>query len=240
MNTDTAPATQPARFDAPVLSGADTLRVVARHDATVERRRHDIGFRTGYEEGFARGSADVEAAIADHRRNAERLGSLCTAIEQAVASLRADDAEAIRSIEDAVVEMALGIAESVIGREVADGDVVAATIGRALRLRPPEGTPIVRVAPTDLAVAAEALDAGLIPSTSDVELVGDPTIAPGGCVVETDVSTVDAQVDEALARVREALAGDVMDHVNGDPADDPAGDIDDLLANGTNPTLSGA
>jgi flagellar biosynthesis/type III secretory pathway protein FliH len=40
----------------------------------------------------------------------------------------------------------------------------------------------------------------------DVELLADPSVQRGGCVVEVDECVVDATVDGALSRVREVLA----------------------------------
>lgn len=209
--------TRPARFDAPVLAGNDTLRVIARADANAERRRHDMGYRAGYDDGYARGASDVDAAIADHRRNAERLDSLCGALEQAVNTLRTTDRHDVTEVESAVVELAVGIAESLIGRALADGDVVVESLRRSLALAPPDQAPIVRVHPEDGQVAAEALEAGLITASPDIELVGDPSVGRGGCVVDCGPSHIDGQIGAALDRVKATLGGDLLAH-GGNPA----------------------
>lgn len=203
--TANATTTQPRRFDAPTLSEHDSLRVLARHDATSSRRRHDAGFQQGHAEGYAAGRSDVEAAIADHRRNAERLESLCAALEAAVEERRSADAALLAQIEDAVVATSLRIAEQVLEREVADRDVVVDTIRRSLLLAPGVGPVIIRLHPEDVACAAEALEAGLIKGAGDVEIVPESGVARGGCVVDGDGMRVDSQLDAALARLGDAL-----------------------------------
>ncbi|MEM9041886.1 MAG: FliH/SctL family protein [Actinomycetota bacterium] len=207
----------PARFDAPVLAGGDTLRVIARTDANAERRRHDMGYRAGYDDGYARGAADVDAAIGDHRRNAERLDSLCSALEKAVDALRTNDRENVAEIESAVVELSVEIAEAVIGREIANGDVVIESLRRSLALVPSDQPPVVRVHPDDAGVAAEALEAGLVSASPDIELVGDPSIERGGTVVDCGPAHIDGQIGPALARIRATLGGDLLAH-GGNPA----------------------
>lgn len=197
-------STRPQRFTAPQLSGEDTLRVAARHDATAARRRYDAGFHEGHADGYAQGAADVNAAIADHRRNAERLASLCHAIEVAIAERSALDDGVLAAVEQAVLSMSLEVAEVVIGREVTERDLVVDTIRRCLAFDRPPGGVTVRVHPEDLACAREAVDVGLIDGTG-ADLVGDPTIERGGCIVDAPTVHVDGQLGPALARIRDAL-----------------------------------
>ena len=104
-----------------------------------------------------------------------------------------------------MLEMSLDIAEAIIGREVADRDVVVESIGRCLRFDRPDGDVTLRVHPDDVACAAEAMHAGLIVAP-DVELYPDATVERGGCVVDAGAIRIDGQFGPALARVREALA----------------------------------
>ncbi len=147
----------------------------------------------------------MEAAIDDHRRNAERLASLCQAIERAIAERQAHDEQLLASVEQAVLEMSVDIAEAVIGREVAERDVVVGTIRRCLAFDRPAGDVAVLVHPDDLECAAEAVQVGLIDRTG-VELVADARIERGGCVVDAPAVRIDGQLGPALDRVRQALS----------------------------------
>lgn len=203
MRTESMEAkSAPRPFDAPMLAESNTHRVVARLDATAERRRHDLGFQQGYTEGHSRASAEVANAIADHRRNAERLGTLCNALERATQQTL--DPAANVALEEALVDMAVQIAEVIVHREVTDHGAVVESIRHSLSLRSADSA-VVRLHPDDMACATEARDAQLIGAAKSVELVADPTVGRGGCITETGSSQIDAQVGPALARVRAAL-----------------------------------
>lgn len=195
------------RFDAPALSEDDSVRVLARHDASSARRRHDAGFRQGYEEGASAGSAQVEAAIADHRASAARLSHLCGALEAAIAERRSTDAALLAQVDDAVIATALHIAEAVIGREVTDHGAVVEVIQRALAESSSDldGDVVIHLHPEDVGCAAEAIDAGLIRGLDAVEVVPDPTVDRGGCLVDAGSLHVDARLGATLDRVRAAL-----------------------------------
>jgi len=194
----------PRRFDAPVLSDSDTLRVVARHDATSERRRFDSGFQDGREAGLASGRAEVDAAIHDHRHNAERLDALSRALEHALAQTQQREAEAIALVEDAVVELSVQIAESLVHREITDHGAVVDVIRHSLELCAGDDA-VARVHPDDLACAVEARTSGLIEASSEVRLIADASVARGGCSVDAGAARLDAQIAPAIERIRNAL-----------------------------------
>ena len=200
-------AAVPRPFAVPQLSDAETLRVVARHDAAVERRRYDAGFSQGHADGYASGVAAVEGAIADHRRNAERLDALCSALEGAIAEVRQNEIDGLAVIERAVAEMSLAIAETVLGREIDDRNVVVDSILRCLQLSPSDETIVVHVHPDDADCAVEAREAGLVGPVDGFTVVADASVERGGCVVDAGPAQLDGQLGGALARVRDAVLG---------------------------------
>ena len=100
--------------------------------------------------------------------------------------------------------MSIDVAEAVIGREVAERDVVVDTIRRCLAFDRPSGSVAVLVHPEDLACAVEAIEVGLIDGTG-VDLVADAAIERGGCVVDAPTVRIDGQLGPALERIRDAL-----------------------------------
>ena len=68
---------------------------------------------------------------------------------------------------------------------------------RALALAP-AGDAVVRLHPDDIATAGGDF-------ARDLTILADPTVEPGGCIVEIGACTIDAQISTALDRVREAL-----------------------------------
>lgn len=195
----------PQRFDAPLLSAEDTVRMVARHDALSERRRYDSGFQEGRAEGFARGAAEADGAIADHRRSAERLTSLGNALEQAIDAVQAGAAAETDMLEAGIVEMALQIAEAVIGREITDHALVAENVRRSIQLCGRDGPMEVRVHPDEVGCVEEAQAAGLLSWPRGAELVADAGVSRGGCVIDAAGARLDAQIEPAVERIRAAL-----------------------------------
>ena len=89
--------------------------------------------------------------------------------------------------------------------EKIDAPVLEA-LGRAVRLRPDRGDSIVRVHPDDLAVATAAVTTEPTGWPGDVQVVGDRSVEPGGCIVDVGECRIDAQIGTAIERLRSAWA----------------------------------
>ncbi len=149
--------------------------------------------KAGYAEGYARGRADAEGALRDQ---VERLTALVGA---AVHDLR----EALFELEPQVIELAMTVAGRVVERELAADpelvvDVVRAALDAAVSL------PVVRVRvhPADEPILAAAWASQGSTGGAPVELVADPTIQRGGCLIDTASGLVDAQPRTRLDELR--------------------------------------
>ena len=70
---------------------------------------------------------------------------------------------------------------------------------------------IIRVNPDDLEAVRRHRNDWLesLESIDHLLIESDPTVTRGGCVVETPIGDVDAQIEERLDRVRNALLEDL-------------------------------
>ena len=176
-------------------------------------RTRAAGMAQGYAAGWAEGrqraqeaadQAALERAALDQHAAAQLRAdqqALVGSLTQAVARCDAVLAERQELVATEAVDLALRIAEAVIGRELASmTDAGAEALRRALAEVPPTVTATVRLNPVDAATLDPA-------ETRDgrVTVVADPTVSAGGAVLETEATTVDASLDTALARVAEAL-----------------------------------
>lgn len=177
-------------------------------------RARNAASAQGYAQGWAAGRRAGEARVrADAEQDAQRRAEVgmrrerdheaaLRALESASAHLRDRLDEACAAVESHAVEVALRIAEAVLGRELAvAADPGEDAVRRLLAVLPADVTTFtLRMNPADLTV----LDRELLTGHA-VTVVADPTVARGDAVAETDTSVIDASVGAALTRVREAL-----------------------------------
>lgn len=144
----------------------------------------------GLRRGRAQARAEAEALLAEAgriRQEAER-----------------DRLAALDALVADVAGLAADVARQVLQREIEQSpeDIVRLTRQLLQRL---EGPAIVRVHPT-LSTVLEA-DAGGLGRA--VEVRADPSVTPGGVVVESEEGVLDATVEGRWARVTGAIRGDV-------------------------------
>lgn len=176
------------------VRGAERLADEAR------RAAYDEGRREGYEAG----RREAEAEVAAMRSQAAEL--LRTAQSE-----RAEQLEAVRA---EIARLALAVAERILHRRLAEDpelvvDLVSEAIKRArngetLRVRAnPRDIPLIAAREGELAASAAGL--------KNLELIEDPGIAPGGCLVETGHGYIDARIDSQLQLVDDALRAAISD-----------------------------
>ena len=109
--------------------------------------------------------------------------------------------------EGEIIKLVLEIAKKVIGREFSENDKAVLNVIR-LALSDAVGDKIiVRVNPEDYKNIKNN-QKELISATdgsSTLQLREDEEVQPGGCIVETDIGTIDAQIDTQLSAIKKAL-----------------------------------
>ncbi len=179
----------------------------------IAERSRDAARAQGFAAGWAEGRRVARDQVADaERQHSERLEahlraqvahqqSVTAALEAAVARCTETARATAEQISGQAVELALQIAEAVLGRELAvAADPGADALRRALVAVEPEVAVVVRMHPAD----RDALDPAVLAGRPS-SVVADPAVRRGDAVVETESTVVDATLTAALARVREVL-----------------------------------
>jgi flagellar assembly protein FliH len=214
----------------PVLRGpvADTataarfamdLRQEEPPDSAALERAMQQARTTGYAEGWAQGQreAAVEAdAAADRTRIGERahdqrraaaLAQAVNALGRAVTELENHLMPTFSELQEVLLAHAFELAEAIIGRTLDDPQGRGTdALRRAMATAPEAGHLVVSLHPDDYRnLIGEGGDAEFDYEGRRVSLRPDATLRPGDATAETGTATVDATIDAAVARAREAL-----------------------------------
>lgn len=182
------PPPAPAETDPTPAADLEQLLQAAREQAYAE----------GFQQGHDAGSQDTRDALeATVRRSAEetavRMGQLLHSMgDQLIASEQ--------RIARQILELSCDLARQVVRQELkVNTRHLRAVIGEALEQMVEDGLPAtVRMHPQDLALMKGALIETL--GESAPELVADADISPGGCLVQSPSSVVDATIEKRWAR----------------------------------------
>ena len=159
-----------------------------------------VGYADGYQQGNAQAAADALVAATERENKLrEAVMALATAARECDTRQKA----AIDDIESTIVEAVFDLAETLLGREMSRTRTPGRdALRRALALADLHGPAIARLNPDDLETIGDFAD--LAPGRA-IELVPDPNIEPGGCILESGSTRVDAQLGPALRRAKQAL-----------------------------------
>jgi flagellar assembly protein FliH len=155
--------------------------------------------RRAHEEGLADGLAEA----------ADRVGSALAALADAEAAVRACEEEFLRAAERSAVELAVAIAEKIVGGAVAARpETVLDVVGGALLRTAARHRLVIEVNPDDLelvSASAEGLAARL-GGVQRLDVVSERRIKRGGCIVRTEEGEIDARIGAQLDRIADILA----------------------------------
>jgi flagellar assembly protein FliH len=192
-------------FDFTPLEPAAPVAVVA-HDAAAETA--GVLASAHVEADAIRALAHAEGLAAGREQALAELAPAAAALEQAGRSLRTQAAVAAERLEAQAVDLALFLAEKIVGAAVAaDPQLVVEAVRGALRGIVERERVTVLVHPDDLELVRGAMG-GLVATLGGIEhyeVQAERRVARGGAVVRTPDGDVDARLDVKLQRAREVV-----------------------------------
>ena len=188
--------------DKKAQAAAEAIARIAREQA--EQR--------GYEAGMAKAEAEMKPKIAELEARTKRLDALLQFVARPLQEL---DAE----VEKTLLQLTLAVGKQLARRELRlEPEQVIAIIRESLRELPSSAREIkVLLHPADAAIVREHLTEPV--SERAWNIVEEPTMSRGGCMVRTDTSTIDARLDSRInAVIANALGDERSEDREGEPS----------------------
>jgi flagellar assembly protein FliH len=188
----------------------DYLETVRREAAKIVQQAHQQAEQVRRQAETAGRAAAVEAAQRSlDEKIADRLSHFVAALDRLVNETNEAKADWLRRWEHSAVAVSAAIAQRIIRRElVQQPDISLEWIRESLRLASGAADVTLHMNPSDyelLAGGAEQL-AQSLGKLAPTNIVSDPEVTPGGCVVQTSLGRIDQQIESQLARIQEELA----------------------------------
>lgn len=181
----------------PVVELADARR---REDNELRHAQQQAEAR-GYQAGMERAQAEIRAQLGAIEERVQRLDAVLSLMARPLETL---DAE----VERELVELALAVGKQLARRELrAEPAQIIAIVREALAQLPLAAREVrVHLHPEDAQTVRERLAAGTGERAWSV--VEDPTLTRGGCIVQSEMSRIDARMESRIAAIAASALGD--------------------------------
>jgi|LakWasMet43_HOW7_FD_contig_111_5164_length_3115_multi_3_in_0_out_0_2 flagellar assembly protein FliH len=178
------------------------------YDEAFEHGRQE-GFEQGKTEGFEEGKKQgfEEGSKLGYEENLHLLQKQASEFSRLMETLSEPLKKLDETVEAELVRLAIGIAGQIIRREIKHnpGEIIA-VIREAIKVLPLASHNVtLNLHPEDAELVRSMLK--LDDSLPPWRLVENPLISRGGCTVETEVSSIDATVENRLAAVVATVLG---------------------------------
>ena len=169
--------------------------------------------RDGYQEGFKEAERKIQqrAEKIAAEEVQRRLQTALPAVQKLSETLAYERERWLAEWETEVIRLAVAIAEKVVRRELRIHPEVSTELVReTLQMVSGSARLRIRLHPEDeqyVGTAAREM-AHALSGVTEVRIVPDETLAPGGCLVETEHGAVDGRLDAQLDRIFRELTGE--------------------------------
>ena len=165
----------------------------------IQEEAHEQAYQLGLSEGRAKAFKDHEADIL------ERLGSL----DKVLTEIQEIKAQLVVMNEAHVVKLVFQIAEKMTMAQIQiQPEIVLDVINKAIATAQSDEQVLVKLSPKDLTFVEGVKDqlGREFEKLKNSKLDRDESIAPGGCIVETNYGMIDATVPERVNKIWESLS----------------------------------
>jgi len=158
--------------------------------------------QTAYEKGFAQGEKDGREI------GAKKIDKILGDIQHVLEKMITYKDEFAKVHEKAILDLVCRIAQKVVcGRAEVDHAIVRETIFRTFALAADRSEMTVKVSPADVEYVKDLRPSFFerIKDLKSITIESDPTISPGGCVLETAFGHVDGRLEGQLEKITESV-----------------------------------
>jgi len=197
-------------FVSAVPEASESELLTSRLEEEEKQRLADLesARKEGYDHGLTDGKNVTKAMLLDEmEQHLQWVKNFDTIMSS---QLLQEFQDAYEEMEKTAISLAVIIAEKILQREIKEnaGEVILTSAINAIRMLDGAKSITLRLHPTNVE-ALEKAKSTLVDATKVrpelITIIADPSIQEGGCVVDTALGTIDAQVKTQLDSIANAL-----------------------------------
>lgn len=171
-----------------LVEAGELLEMARAHARRIQddaRRTYEAERVRGYEDGLAQGKQEISERMLD-------------TVAQTV--------EYLGGVEESVTDVVIQALRKIVG-EMDDRELIVRVVRNALGVVRTQNRVTARVSPSDVDRVKNAVDEILsgYPGVAFLDVSGDSRLAPGGCILESEIGVVEASVDIQIEAIRKSL-----------------------------------
>lgn len=190
--------------DVALYNSHENSNLKSEKDENYFNRELEREYKKGFDEGEKLTKQRLEKEYAEKlNKKYELINHAKTLFEELIPAYE-------QSFEKVVIDLSVVIAEKIVQREIQIDSIISNALNGALKKVVGANRVIVKLNPTDLekvnSIKEDALSNG---SFDKIKFEQDNRIEPGGCLVETELGSVDARISSQFNEILRQLESKV-------------------------------
>ncbi|NLS45400.1 MAG: hypothetical protein GX969_06650 [Firmicutes bacterium] len=162
-------------------------------------------YEKAYTEGFE------EGRVTGENKALEEASALLRYLKELGQAIASSQEKIIASTEESIGKLALAAAAKIVKREIEmDESIIQTIVRESLKAIKGSNSIKVKINAKDVDRIRDYKDVLIrtVDNITDFEIIEDPRVKQGGCIVETDLGIVDARIESQLEELGRAFFGD--------------------------------
>ncbi len=171
------------------------LEAAKKECEEIKKAARELGEKEGYVEGLERAISECKAMTEEAKQLRDKA--------------REEFEKTVASIESEIVKLVIDIAKKVLDRELAqDRGSILDLIRQAVSKCNISGGALLRLSEQDYEFVQLNLSQfhKAVEDSNKIEIMKDPVLSPGSCILETSYGFIDAGIDTQLEKIRELFS----------------------------------
>ncbi len=180
----------------------DIIDKAKKEAEEIKRNAYDEGYKEGYEKGFSEG---YEKGLKEGKAEYEKLIGLLKSVIDGIKNAKE---KLLDEVEPEVIEVLKILIRKIILKEAElDEGLVIRVIKTAIKKLEERSKIVVRVNPEDLPKVVDKREEFFrsIEGLKELEIIEDPRVGKGGCIVEGGLGVVDARIEKQIEEIEKLI-----------------------------------
>ncbi|MCU7491411.1 MAG: FliH/SctL family protein [Bacteroidota bacterium] len=188
-----------SEFDAVPEDTAENEAAPAKEEDYIQ-----LQLQNYYDKGFQ--EAQKLTATELEKEYTQRLIEKTEEFNRILAAIESNLSEYEQSFDSIVTEVAVIIAEKIVRHEISKESVISSTLRESVKKILGANEVIIKINPRDFASLHSDQEGVLLEeSFSKIKFEQDDKIEAGGCIVETDIGSVDSRIATQISEIKKHL-----------------------------------
>ncbi len=175
----------------------------------LQQKKFEEQLKNKFDEGYQQGYDLAQSQLSE--KYEEELNKKYDELNNLIAGINEKIKEYENLFSEKVLDFSFFISEKVIRHEIKNESIIKKSLGEAVKKVLGANTLIIKLNPDEIETISKENEQLLSNNSfSKISFEADERVEPGGCIIESEIGSVDARISSQLNEIKKILDAEVL------------------------------